>query len=179
MAFAPILMGVSAAFSAIGALASGNAQAASANYNAKVDDNNAEQAQIGGMMQASAARSRGRMAEGEAAQVIGQSGVQSGTGTALETLRESSINSEFDQLAARYTAQSQSNAYTSDAAGQRMAGSADRTAGIFRAGSALLQGASGVAKMGGFGGGGGGGVGSGGGGLSMPTPQLGYDTTGF
>lgn len=156
MAFAPILMGLSAAMSAVGAIAGGNAAGAAADYNAKVAKDNAHTAEVQGFMQSEAAREAGARSEGEAAATIGASGVQSGSGTALETLRESAINTQLDVLAARYTAGSQARAYNAQAAGDKAAASSARIGGYLGAGAALLKGASGIA----------GGTGA----LSMPVP---------
>lgn len=156
MAFAPILMAASAAMSAVGAIQGGMAAGAQHDFAAKVAKDNARQAQVQGFMQGEAAKEAGARTEGEAAADIGASGVQSGYGTALETLRESAINTQFDVLAARYTAGSQARAYGLQAKGEKAAGKSARIGGYLGAGAALLKGASSIAGAGGLGGGGGG-----------------------
>lgn len=170
MAFLPALalplMIASTVMSAVGAVTSAAGQSNAAKAGAKVDELNAQQAQTEGMLQGEAARRQGSQAEGEAAATIGASGVQSGTGTALQTLRESAINSQYDVLNARYSAQSRATAYDADAAMKKSEAKADTISGYIGAGSTLLKGASSIA--GGLGGAGGG---FGGSGLSMPLPN--------
>lgn len=157
MAFVPIIMAAGAAMSAYGAIQQGQtasanykAEQSAANYNAVVNQENAQQA---GML----ASSREQMQRSNAAQQLGQmraAMAESGggfTGTNVGVERQSDINAELDALSTRYQGVLQSRGYQAQAGLDyyqgRVAGvnaAQAKTGGYFGAAEALLGGATNI-----------------------------------
>ncbi|ARS27612.1 hypothetical protein [Sphingomonas sp. KC8] len=137
----PITIGIMA-LQAAGPIMQGQADYKAGMANARAADANAQQAEVSGVMEEAEIRRRSRMAQGDAISEMGAGGIQLGTGTALEVLRESAINAEFDVLASRYTSSSQARAYRADASASRSAAKSARIGGFLRAGAAVLSGSS-------------------------------------
>lgn len=137
-----IAMLAGTAMQAFGAVKGGNDQAKAANYEAGIDDENAHLALLDGAHDEASIRRQERAASGEMIAAQGASGVQIGTGSALEALRENAYTAEYDALSARYTAATKAHGYSLDAQRQRAAARQAKTGGLLRAGAALLQGVS-------------------------------------
>lgn len=131
------------AVSAVGSIKGGNAEYKAGMYEAAADEENARFSELDGAYEESKIRREERQTSGDAIAAMGAGGgVQLGTGSALELLRENAYNSEFDALSARYTAATQARNYRLDAVRQRAGARQARTAGFMRAGAQILQGAS-------------------------------------
>lgn len=137
-----IAMVGSTVLQATGALGEGKAGYKSGMYDAAVAEENARLATLDGAMRESAIRREGRQIDGEMIAAMGASGVQLGTGSALEVLRESAYNNELDALTERYNAAAEARGYRLDAARSRAGAKDARKAGFLRAGAAILGGVS-------------------------------------
>jgi hypothetical protein len=132
----------STAVSAVGGVMEGKAGHKAGMYDAAISEENARLAALEGAHEESAIRRTERALSGEVIAAMGGSGVQLGTGSALELLRENAYNSEYDALAARWNAASQARGHRLDAARSRAGAKDARRAGYLRAGTAILSGAS-------------------------------------
>jgi hypothetical protein len=150
----PILQGVGAVVSAIGAISQGNSQAASqqaaanaASYNATVDRQNAVQAQQIAAANEDAQRRKNAAMLGQTRGALIQAGI--GTdGSAADVLAQNSANAELDALNIRYEGAMNARAYNNsamlnDARAQIARDNADaaQTGGYLGAGASLLKGA--------------------------------------
>lgn len=137
MAWVPIAMAVVAA---VGAMSQAASARSAAKYNASIAERNAvvarQQAAVNEDAQRRAAyRALGRMRAG-----YGAAGVTV-EGSPLDVLEDSAAEAELDALNIRYKGELTAMGYQDEATLQRMRGKAAMTAGIFKAGSALLGGA--------------------------------------
>jgi hypothetical protein len=112
----------SAAMSAAGAVAQGNAQqrsfrqqAASEDFNAEVAKRNAQTAWNVAGGQEELIRRRGRLALGREAAATAQSGIDPGSGSALLLAHQSESNAELDALLVRHRGALQAMGYTDQA----------------------------------------------------------------
>jgi hypothetical protein len=117
-----------------GSLVQGVAGFRSGQANAAAAKQNARQAELEGVAQEQEVRRAARMAMGQQVGAQAESGFQIGTGTALDSLRESAVNAEMDILNVRRKAQSA-------AAQQRQQAKAAKMEGV----SALVGGLTGAA----------------------------------
>lgn len=134
MAWVPVVMGV---VSAVGAVSQAASARSAANYNAQVAERNAtvarQQAAVNEQAQRrDAYRALGRMRAG-----YGAAGVAT-EGTPLDVLENSAAEAELDALNIRYKGQLASMGYGEEANLQRSRGKSAMTAGVFKAGTALL-----------------------------------------
>lgn len=156
MAYLPMALTIaSTAFSVIGSIQQGNAQAASeksqANamrYNAEINRQRATLALQQGNQQEEAKRRDSRRAMGNLRAGLVENGIGLDSGTGADLVAESSLNSEMDALNIRYGAQlnaqglqqqAVSDDYSARAADARSKNA--RTSGFLGAGAALLTGA--------------------------------------
>lgn len=79
----------------------------SANYNARLAGQQGQLALQQGAAEAERVRNAARYAAGEAIAAQGESGLQVGTGSALDLLRESRINAELDMMTVRTKAENE------------------------------------------------------------------------
>lgn len=91
------------ALGAAAAVQSSNNQAASADYNAKVGEANAQQASMQAGAAEEATRRRSALILGEQRAAFVQSGVDPSSGTGLLAQQQSATNAELDALNARYS----------------------------------------------------------------------------
>ena len=124
---------VGAGGSILGPIMQGVAGYRAGKYNAKVDENSAVAAQQQGAADEEKVASDARYAAGEAIAAQGASGLQIGTGTALDVLRENAINAGLDQLRIRTHAESARRGYVAKAAQDRAAGRDALVAGFLTA----------------------------------------------
>jgi hypothetical protein len=147
MSFLPAVMAIaSGAISAVGAISSANAQAAAADYNAKVDqrnrlleDQNRRQALITADIDAQDKRKEQARTMGQIRAAYGASGLEM-AGSPLDVLEDSAIESSLDVQRTEYEgrAAARSSAikmqgYSEDAVLQKMNAKASKTAGMISA----------------------------------------------
>lgn len=137
-AAAPIALGLQV----VSQLAGASAEASALRHNSAVDAENARLAELGGALRGEAIRREERRISGEALARQGESGVQVGTGSALEILRQNAIEREYDVLAARYSAAGEANALRDQASAKRRAAEGALLRGVLGAGAAALTGIS-------------------------------------
>lgn len=141
------LAAAGAGLKAAGALQAGRAGYKSGMYNAAVSERNAQTTAADTAAEEMRIRREARLIAGEAIAGQGMSGLQLGTGSALEVLRESAINAELDVLTTRRKGASAAAAMRQDAVMSRMGAKQARTAGFIGAASALIGGASSISGM--------------------------------
>ncbi|NIJ34339.1 hypothetical protein [Sphingomonas oligoaromativorans] len=163
-AAAPIAIGLQVAGSLMGA----KSQADAYNYNASVDRTNAQQSLHDGAAQQNDIMARARAISGDALAASAANGVEVGTGSALDALRQTAINAQFNALSARAQAVGRANAYYADAAAKKSAARSALVTGFLTAGAKALSG---------FGGGGGSATTPGGSAMPLPS-SMGTDAGG-
>ncbi|HEY2968760.1 MAG TPA: hypothetical protein VGK75_10390 [Casimicrobiaceae bacterium] len=114
-----------AAFKTVGALVEGNAQqaayreaGAAHDYNAKVAEQNAEQAYKLADAQEALQRRKARVALGEQAAQIAESGVTY-SGSALQVAKQSAANAELDSLYIQYQGDARARGYQAQAVAEK------------------------------------------------------------
>lgn len=129
---------------AYGAIQSGNAASAADNYNAEVAAANAtaatQQAQQNAMLQQQQAKQQ----LGSVVASYGASGVDAGSGSALDVLSMSASNAELDRQTILYKGQLQANGYTDEAQLDSSSAANAGEQGDLKAASSLLTGAANV-----------------------------------
>lgn len=138
----PAMAGISTGLQAFGSASQGEAAHAAAQADAAVLEENARLANLDGAMEGEAIRRQARQVEGEAIARMGASGIALGTGSALEWLRESAYEAEYDVLQRRYEAAARARGSRLEAASRRRAGKDARTAGYLGAAASIITGAS-------------------------------------
>jgi hypothetical protein len=88
-------------------------------FNARAADNNAQAASAEAAAVAERVRQEGRMAAGEAIAAQGQSGLQLGTGSALDLLRENAIQTELDRMTVYQRGENRRRGFKAEAMMQR------------------------------------------------------------
>ena len=131
----------SAAVSAAGSIAQGNAAKSAANYNAAVARQNADIARANATADADRQREQAGRLAGRQRAATGASGITP-EGSPLDVMADSALSAELDALTTQYRGELQARSYGQDATLQGMRGSAAQEAGYIGAGSALLSGAS-------------------------------------
>lgn len=101
-----------------------------ANYNARAAETEGQMAVADGVATEARIRDEARMAAGEAVAAQAQSGLQIGTGSALDVLRESAVTAELDKLTVRARADNVRRAKAEEARMQRKSGRMALLAGI-------------------------------------------------
>ena len=148
------IMMVATAVTAVGSIASGNAAAAqqesaanAANYNAQVNENNAQTALQSANANEEAQRRKSAQQLGQQRAGLAENGIGLDSGTATDLTEQSAMNAEMDALNIRYQGKTQAQAYKSGAALDRMQASqamsnasAARTSGYLTAGASALSG---------------------------------------
>ena len=137
----------SAAIGAAGAMSSAKAAKNMASTEAELAERQARRDKQIGAMQASQSREESKRTEGTQRALLNERGGDAGTGSALLVQEELAEEGEFnarliENNAAALASSSQAQAVLAQARGRNAA-----RAGMFRAGSALLSGASSVAKI--------------------------------
>lgn len=149
----PILTVVSTVISAVGAISQGQAQAASyqtqanaAEYNAKIEEDNAKQAKLEASIEEEAFRRRYRQTRGTQIAAIAQAGIGF-EGTGGDLIEQSDINAELDALNIRYEGEmrarqnlQQATLERYQASGARSNAKASKTAGYMTGAATLIGG---------------------------------------
>jgi hypothetical protein len=144
MAIPLVIMAVGAAVSAAGAIKQGNDQAAIADYNAKVGEVNAQQAQAEAAVNAGQQDRQTRQTLGQAAAAYGAAGVDM-TGSPLDVMMDSASQGELAKRLILYQGDTKAAALRQGASVSEAQGGAAQTAGYFSAGSTLLTSAGSIA----------------------------------
>jgi hypothetical protein len=132
-------MVAAAAVSAVGAISSAQATSAAAKTNARIADRNALISRQSAAAEEEKQRRLSRRQAGANRAAIGASGITM-DGSALDVMEDNAMDAEMDALTIRYNGEIGAMNSESDASLERMRAGAARTAGMFGAGSALLQG---------------------------------------
>lgn len=114
-------------------------------YNAGIDQINAQRSLADGAAQENDINARARAVAGDALAATAANGVQVGTGSALDALRQTAINAQFNVLNARAQAQGRANAYELDATAKKAQAKSALINGILGAGAKALSGFGGSA----------------------------------
>lgn len=143
MAAAPLILMVAAtAVSAVGAVRASQAQAAAANYNAQLAEQNAQVATAQGAAAAEAHDRDTRRKIGSAIASYGASGVQVDTGSPTDVLADSARAASLDNLTIKYNAKLRAMGLQAQAELSRTNADNSLQAGQINATSAVLSGAS-------------------------------------
>jgi hypothetical protein len=135
-------MAVSAGVAALGAVRSSQAQAAAANYNAQLADQNAQVANAQGAAAAEAQERDSKRRIGSMLAAYGASGVQTDTGSPTDVLADSARSASLDNLTIKYNAKLRAMGLEAQAGLDRSTASNATQAGYINATSAVLSGAS-------------------------------------
>ena len=139
--------GIGTALSVIGTLAgvagsisAGKAAENTANYNAKVAENNATAERQRAAYEASITRDRVKQVMGAQRAAAASSGLDVQSGTPVAVLGDTAKSGELDVLARLYGGESQATALQNDATMFRAQGKAQKKASMINAGTSLLTG---------------------------------------
>ncbi len=109
-------------------------------YNARVAKQNARIAEADGAAEQAAIRREARAAMGSAIAQQGASGIQLGTGSALDVLNESALNAELNAMAARRVATIRGQGLRAEAKMHRRSATQALIGGAIGAGSEIYSG---------------------------------------
>lgn len=140
-----IMMAAGAAMSAYGSLQQGKAQAAAANYEAQVAQNNARLALENGAVQEQAQRQQMQGLIGQQRAAYAASGVALDSGSALGVIEGTARQGELDALTIRADARQQAQNFRSQATMGRFSARNAKTSGMLGAVGSLLGGATQIA----------------------------------
>lgn len=131
---------------AAGSVIEGIGAQRSANYNARLADQNAGIATMQAASEEARSRNDAARLAGEQVASYGASGVTL-EGSPMTVMRESAVNAEMDALSIRYQGALKSRAYRAEADQQRFAGKQARVAGFIGGATKLLSGGAQVAQL--------------------------------
>ena len=134
------LMIASTAMNAIGAIQQGNAARASAEYNAKILEQNAVVERQQASAREEAQRRQSRQVLGQQRAAFAQSGGGMG-GSAADVMEQSGIMAELDALTLRYEGDLRARGMEVSASQERFAGKQAQRQGYFAAAGSILAGA--------------------------------------
>lgn len=136
----PVLQAVGTVVSVISALSQGSAAKQAADYNARVNLQNAEIARADAAAQAVQADREMRLRLGTIRANQGASGGTADSGSALEVLGDVAAQSELEKQNILYRGELAARGYTNTASLDTYSGSVAQRAGYLRAGTELLAG---------------------------------------
>lgn len=145
----PYLIAGSAVISAVGAIRQGQAAAASADYNAKVAQQNAQISASQGNAAVEAQQRDAQRRIGAAVAAYGASGVQLSDGSPMDVLEESARNSALDAATLKYNYKLRGMGFENQASLYSAQSGFASTAGYLGAGAALASGTANAIKFGG------------------------------
>ena len=134
------MMAVGTAVSAYGQYQAGKAQQKAYEYNAAIQERNAQIARDQAAYEARRQESRTRKVLASQRVAYSASGFRANVGTALDTLRQTVAEGEMDRMAILYGGSVEAVNQRSQAALSRMQGKAAKTAGTYAAAGTLLSG---------------------------------------
>lgn len=143
----PILMGVSAAVSAIGALRQGEVSAASSRYNATISEQNAQIARQDAADKARQADRETYLRLGAIKAAQGHSGGTAGSGSVLDVLGDVAAQSELEKQTILYRGEQAARGYTNTANLDRASADNAENSGWLKAGTELLGGGMGYYSL--------------------------------
>ncbi|MBD3732510.1 MAG: hypothetical protein IE934_07335 [Sphingopyxis sp.] len=140
-------MGAALPIIAIGAMAAGQlysgiSQASQLNSNANATRENARRTELQGALDELQVAREARAAQGEAIAMQGASGIELGTGSALEMLRQNAINAEYDKLNIRNRAAGEASNLRRQAKQMKQQATGTLISTGLSVGSSILMGAS-------------------------------------
>ena len=135
---------VTAGFSAVQQRQQGRFQERTAEYNARVSENQAEETRNAGVEQENSHRERVARLQATQRAQLGASGVDANSGSALQLQQDTALSGEVDAIRIRNNALNQADSLDSGAALTRLEGANARQAGNAEAVGTILGGASGV-----------------------------------
>lgn len=147
MSFVAIAVGASAVIGAAGQIYAGQKQKAAANYNAKVQENQAETAFLESKERISRMRKQSEAQMGRALAIRAGQGVDISAGSSLMLEAENAEAMELSALEAGRSADINQRNLMSGAKITKMQGSAAAKASYFTAGASLLSGASKIGQI--------------------------------
>ena len=133
----------------IGQVAEGESYHEQGKYNRAVANRNALDSQRDAAAQIDIARTQARKAIGDQLVAQGGSGFEMGTGTAVDALAESQVNSMLDAMTIRRQGDTRAAAYRSQGQLAYMEGQSKATASYFGAAKSLADSAANYAAQGG------------------------------
>jgi hypothetical protein len=139
----PVSIGLMAV-KAVGGVVQGISQQKAYNAAAAVDDQNSSNALTQGAFDQLDIEKRLRATQGEALAATAGNGVEVGTGSALDLLKQNAVNAQMDILSRKYEAALTAKNYSDKAAGERKAGRGALFGGILNAGASILTGMQGM-----------------------------------
>jgi hypothetical protein len=145
MWLALVAMAISAMVSAYGAYKSGQAQKEAAEFNSKVQEQNASAAKEKAAYDEQQQRYKARLLMSTQIARYAASGGDISEGTPLDVVAEQAFQSEKDSIAIKYGGDVSSSRYLSAAEGERFQGQNSAAAGNISAVGSILKGASSVA----------------------------------
>jgi hypothetical protein len=137
---------IGSAVSAYGAYSQSQAQAAAARYNAKLDENQAINAQNQAQVEMERRRELYKRQKGTQLALMGGSGIELGEGSPLLLEADSAEQAALDLARVRYEGQIKSTSYQSEANIQRFSARTATRQGYVSAGASLLSGAGSAAS---------------------------------
>jgi len=135
----PELMLISAGLQAVGTLASAHAQSKAMKAQAKINEQNAKMAREAAYREEARQRRESQRKMGALMARVGKSGVTA-TGSILDVVEESALNSEMDALNIRLQGAQKAWGFDAQADADRSAASNAMTAGYISAASTLTSG---------------------------------------
>jgi hypothetical protein len=144
-----ILTAAGTAVSAVGAIRSAQAQQSSANYNAKIAEQNAATARMQGEAAAQAQSRDASRRQGSAIALYGAAGVDAATGSPSDVLADSTREATLDNLTTKYNYNLRALGYMDQSQLDTAQGKNAMSAGWMNATSSILAGAGKFAEQGG------------------------------
>jgi hypothetical protein len=135
----PVMMLAGTAISAMGAMSQANAQVASSNFNAQINQRNATLATQQATVEAERVARQGELAQGRMRAALGASGLTV-DGSALDALADSAAQAQLDVETVKYRGRLAAMGYHDNVALDRLAGRTAREQGTLRTASEVLTG---------------------------------------
>lgn len=135
-----------AVVSAVGSIAQGNAQAAAADYNAKISERNRVTTLEQTYTEIENQRAKNRKLQGEIRAAYGANGFEM-SGTPLDVMSDTVAEQEYDIAKQKYVGRVKAQGFTEQAALSRLEGKSAKKAGYIGAASSLIGGFSDAIKQ--------------------------------
>jgi hypothetical protein len=147
MGWTVALMAVSTAMSVAGAMSAGRAAQSQSNTQAEILRRQAERERQIGESNAKVQREKNKRLAAKQMALLDATGQDAGTGSALLVQQELAEEGEFNARLIENNAAAQISSLNEQRVLQQMKGSAARKSSLFKAGSALLEGGTNIAKF--------------------------------
>lgn len=136
----PFMQIAGAVIAAIGALQQGQAAKAAGDYNARINEQNAQIARQNAADQARQVERENYLRLGAIKAAAGASGGDTGQGSVLDVLADTAAQGELEKQQTIYRGELAARGYTNTATLDRFSGEASSTASYWKAGGELLSG---------------------------------------